>query len=200
MIGSLRGKVLRIDGTTALIEAGGVGYEVEMPVSSLQQVSAKKDGEVFVYIHHSVREDAHVLYGFSDYDSRSIFRTLIKVNGIGPRSALAALSTFDASSLASAVAEGRTSALCQIPGIGKKTAERIIVELKDKLAKFGSSDLNSGDLRQGEAFDEAVEAMVSLGYKESLAIEYCKAAYKSGMSVEDTLKAALALVTKNRGR
>ena len=122
MIGSLRGKLLLVDGVTALIEVLGVGYEVEMPVTSLTKF--QKGQEVFVYIQQVVREDAHLLYGFYDLSSRALFRELIKVSGVGPKMALAVLSTFDVQSFIQTVLSGRSQALQQIPGVGKKTAER----------------------------------------------------------------------------
>jgi Holliday junction DNA helicase RuvA len=200
MIGSLRGKLLRIDGTTALIETGGVGYEVEMPVSSLSAISGQMGKEVFVYVHHAVREDAQVLYGFADLPSRSLFRSMIKVSGIGPKSALAALSTFDPGEFAAAVAEGRASSLTRIPGVGKKTAERMIVELRDSLKNFGTASSAAPQDGAGDsAFDEAVAALVSLGFKEALAAECAKAAYKKGMGAEETIKGALAIISKSKG-
>ena len=197
MIGSLRGKLLRIDGTTALIEAGGVGYEVEMPVTSLAKVSGKTGQEVFVYVHHAVREDAQVLYGFVDLEARELFRTLIKVSGIGPKSALAALSTFGPEEFAEAIAQGRAASLTRIPGVGRKTAERMIVELRDRMKGFAEGLAAAAGAAQAPAFDEAVAALVSLGFKEALASECAKAAYKAGMSAEDTIKAALAIISKS---
>ena len=200
MIGSLRGTLLRVDGNTALIEAGGVGYEVEMPSSCLQALPQDPHEPAFVYIHHSVREDAQVLYGFTDIASRSLFRILIKVNGVGPKSALAVLSTFDVQSFIAAVLDGRAAELQRIPGVGKKTAERMIVELKDSLSKLGSGAAAAAPKaakQNSGAFDNAEAALAILGYRESLAVEYCKAAYSEGMSTEDLIKGALALISKS---
>lgn len=202
MIGSLRGRVLRVDGTVALIEVGGVGYEVEMPGTSLAALPQDPLKEAFVYVHHSVREDAQQLFGFTDFASRALFRILIKVNGIGPKSALAALSTFDVESFVAAVMDGRAAELQQIPGVGKKTAERMIVDLKDSLKKFplsGQATPSAGASKTDAGFfDEAVAALVALGYKEGEAVKYCKAAGSGVNSVEDLIKAALALISKNR--
>ncbi len=204
MIGSLRGRLLRIDDATALIEAGGVGYEVEMPGTSIAALPKDPTSEVFVYIHHSVREDAQVLYGFTDIASRSLFRILIKVNGIGPKSALAALSTFSVESFITAVLDNRTKELQQIPGVGKKTAERMIVELKDQLSKFKDAaaipTVAPASSPNPDIFDEAVVALVSLGYRENEAIKYCKASLPNAKTVEDIIKTALILISKNKGR
>ena len=204
MIGSLRGKLLRVDGSTALIEAGGVGYEVEMPLSALSFLNEHKNTEAFVYVHHSVREDAQMLYGFVDFETRQLFRILIKVNGIGPKSALAALSTFSVASFIEAIADGRTKELQMIPGVGKKTAERMIVELKDMLKGFNvsSSVPTPSTVAQNKVafFDEAVAALVALGYKESEAVKYSKAALPDCADAEALIKGALLLISKNKGR
>ena len=203
MIGSLRGRLIRTDGSTALIEAEGVGYEVEMPESSLATLPRDSASEVFVYIHHIVREDAQILYGFTDLASRSLFRILIKVNGVGPKSALAALSTFSVESFIAAVLDNSSRQLQQIPGVGKKTAERMIVELKDTLSKFSqtpTAEIKSNAESRGECFDEAVAALVALGYKENEALRYCKAVQKEADTAEKMIKAALLLISKSKGR
>ncbi len=206
MIGSLRGRLLSIEGMTALIEVGGVGYEVEMPISSLNCL--KQDDEVFIYIHHIVREDASLLYGFADLASRSLFRELIKISGVGPKMGLAVLSTFDVPSFILTVTQGRATPLQQIPGVGKKTAERLIVELKDKLAKFATSE-SSGNtqvvnkITDSESllrFDEAVGALIGLGYRENEALNYVKKVLdeKPEASIQEIIVASLALVNKGK--
>ena len=203
MFGSLRGKVLRIDGVTVLIEVNGVGYEVEMPVTSLAKISVNE--EEFVYVHHVVREDDELLYGFCDLSDRTLFSELIKVNGVGPKLALAVLSSFNAHDFIIAVTSGRTSALTQVPGIGKKTAERLMVELKDRLDKLPiTKDANVADLNKVSgmaavidniAVDEAVSALIGLGYKETLALEYVNSVAKEGMDTKQIIVAALALIS-----
>ncbi|MGN1281815.1 MAG: Holliday junction branch migration protein RuvA [Succinivibrio sp.] len=204
MIGSLSGKVLRIDGVTALIEVAGVGYDVDMPVPCLG--SLKIGESTFVYIHHTVREDAQVLYGFTTIEQRALFRTLIKVNGVGPKMALAVLSTFEVDSFVQTVLAEQSKALEQIPGVGKKTAQRMVVELKDSLKDTAGSltataDVSSGALSAAnESFNEAVAAMTALGYKESDAVRYVKMALadNASKSTQDIIVAALALITKGR--
>lgn len=203
MFGSLRGKVLRIDGVTVLIEVNGVGYEVDMPVTSLAKISVNE--EEFIYVHHVVREDDVLLYGFCDLSDRTLFRELIKVNGVGPKLALAVLSSFNAHDFIIAVTSGRTSALTQVPGIGKKTAERLMVELKDRLDKLPiTKDANVADLNKVSgmaavidniAVDEAVSALIGLGYKETLALEYVNSVAKEGMDTKQIIVAALALIS-----
>ena len=199
MIGSLRGRLLRVDEGIALIEVSGTGYEVEMPESSLNEIG-KTDSEVFVYIHHSVREDAHVLYGFSDYTARALFRVLIKVSGIGPKTALAALSTFDVPSFVAAVLQEQVNSLIRIPGVGKKSAERMIVELKDRLGRFNSESPSSAAKAKNSGsqavFDEAVSALVNLGYRESDAVRAVSQEAGDGMDTGAIVVAALKLLSK----
>lgn len=198
MIGSLRGKLLLVENQSALIEVAGVGYEVEMPASALSKLN--QEDEVFVYIQHVVREDAELLYGFPDAVSRSLFRALIKVNGVGPKMAIAVLSTFDVASFITAVLEGNARALQNIPGVGKKTAERLVVELKDRLKDFAhDSGSSTPSVNQGtDNFAEAVAALCALGYRENDAVRYAKAVYKDGMTTEQLIVDALALFSKNK--
>lgn len=205
MIGSLNGKVLRIDGVTALIEVGGVGYEVDMPVTCLGAL--KVGQQAFVYIQHVVREDAEILYGFNTVTQRSLFRVLIKVNGVGPKMALAVLSTFDVDSFIQTVLAEQSKALEQIPGVGKKTAERMVVELKDNLKNFAQSAnvqvvSDTSTASSNESFNDSVAAMVALGYRESDAVKYVKAVIAKTPSLETSqiIVQALALISsKGRG-
>ena len=205
MIGSLSGRVLRIDGVTALIECGGVGYEVDMPVTSLSKLKVNENA--FVYVQHIVREDAQILYGFNTVTERELFRTLIKVNGVGPKMALAVLSTFDVESFVETVLQEQSKALEQIPGVGKKTAQRMVVELKDNLKNFAVSTQISANPQatstasSNESFNDAIAAMTALGYKEFDAVRYLKAviAKEGNLSTQDLIVKALALIS-NKGR
>lgn len=205
MIGSLSGRVLRIDGVTALIECGGVGYEVDMPVTSLSKLKVNENA--FVYVQHIVREDAQILYGFNTVTERELFRTLIKVNGVGPKMALAVLSTFDVESFVETVLQEQSKALEQIPGVGKKTAQRMVVELKDNLKNFAVSTQISANPQatstasSNESFNDAIAAMTALGYKEFDAVRYVKAviAKEENLSTQDLIVKALALIS-NKGR
>ena len=204
MIGSLSGKVLRIDGVTALIDVNGVGYEVDMPVSSLG--SLKIGESCFVYTQHIVREDAQILYGFLSVVERSLFRILIKVNGVGPKMALAVLSTFKVDEFIQIVISEQSKSLEQIPGVGKKTAERMVVELKDNLKKFAQSgsdisvDLSSVSESQSDSFNDAIAAMTALGYRESDSIKYVKmvVSKERSLSTQQIIVAALALISKGK--
>ena len=204
MIGSLRGTLLQVDGVTALIEVNGIGYEVEMPITSLSHF--QKNTEIFVYIQQIVREDAHLLYGFHDFSSRALFRELIKVSGVGPKMALAVLSTFDVQSFIATILQGRSTALQQIPGVGKKTAERLVVELSDRLSKFTLKCMPAPEgtmapqAQNAVNFDEAVNAMIALGYKENESLRYVKAAIENNPNAQtdELIVAALALISKGK--
>ena len=205
MIGSLSGRVLRIDCLTALIECCGVGYEVDMPVTSLSKLKVNENA--FVYVQHIVREDAQILYGFNTVTERELFRTLIKVNGVGPKMALAVLSTCDVESFVETVLQEQSKALEQIPGVGKKTAQRMVVELKDNLKNFAVSTQISANPQatstasSNESFNDAIAAMTALGYKEFDAVRYVKAviAKEGNLSTQDLIVKALALIS-NKGR
>lgn len=214
MIGSIRGRVLSVEGVTALIElSSGLGYEVEVPGNLLTKVRAGE--ECFLYIHHSIREDAEQLYGFDSKESRMLFREVIKINGVGPKVAMALLSTFDLPSFIEAVRTDHIAALTATPGVGKKTAERIIVELKDRLSKlhlmerveFKQSQLASL-LPDAKGIDEdpnspavvcsdAIGGLVGLGFKEAEAMRTVKQVYQPGFKSEDVVVAALKLLKPN---
>ena len=138
MIGRLRGTVLEKNAPLLLIEAGGVGYEVEAPMSVFYRLP-EIGTEATLYTHFVVREDAQLLYGFNDSNEREFFRTLIKVNGVGPKLALTLLSGIDTSDFIRCIHDNDSTTLIKLPGVGKRTAERLIVELKDKLPKIDSS-------------------------------------------------------------
>ncbi|WP_312262809.1 Holliday junction branch migration protein RuvA [Candidatus Igneacidithiobacillus taiwanensis] len=162
MITSLQGKVLQRRPPWLWLDVGGVGYEIEMPLSSFYQLPAE-GSPVQVFTHFMVREDAQLLYGFLRLEERELFRLLIKVNGIGGKVALACLAGLDVEQLRQALLLGDKKRLTAIPGIGAKTAERMIVELQDKIGSPGpqsSSGQTLDDPRQ-----EAIAALQSLGYK-----------------------------------
>jgi Holliday junction DNA helicase RuvA len=163
MIGYLKGIVQFSDLDAVCIVVGGVGYRVLMPLPDLARLS-KNGSEAEAFIHTHVREDAIVLYGFSSRDSLSLFERLTGVSGVGPRTALSLLSGLDAETLARCIAEGDEARLTKVPGVGKKTAQRIILELGDKLAKQSlSSGLGSNSV--GGPVDDLRSALANLGYK-----------------------------------
>lgn len=138
MIGRIRGTLAEKQPPEILVDVAGVGYEIHMPMTSFYQLPAVGE-EVVVYTHFVVREDAQLLFGFADKMERGLFRELIKANGVGPKLGLAILSGMSAGQFLASVQNEDVSALVSLPGIGKKTAERLVVELKDRLAKFGKA-------------------------------------------------------------
>ena len=177
MIGYLRGTLAEVLPTQVVVEAAGVGYEVFIPLSSFDKLPVP-GGEVKLLTHLSIRDDAHVLYGFMTDGERDLFRLLIRhVSGIGPKIALNVLSGTTAASLRAAVAEGDVKALSSISGVGKKTAERIVVELKDKLGdepvEPSSASAKSAD---DQKLADAEAALIALGSKPKDAQEAIRAA------------------------
>lgn len=161
MISSLRGTVLeRLADGTALIEVGGVGYAVHVTPKTLAEL--EPTSPAFLYIHHHIREDAQILFGFLGRDERSLFQTLIAAHGVGPTMAMSILATHSPSALVDIVASSDLSALTLVPGVGKKTAERLLVELRGKLSLAVEFQPTSSSI-----VGEVQQALVNLGYSES---------------------------------
>lgn len=182
-----------------VIEAAGVGYDIAIPLSSFVKLP-DEDQEVCLWIHFHVREDAHQLFGFADQKERSLYRLLLSVSGIGPKLGLTILSGLDAQDLAMAIGNGDIALLTGISGVGKKTAERMIIELKDKVvAEWGSSKGNTGQSLTplNASAEDTVSALTALGYKRKQAEDVVRIAAEkcpeSRNSVEDLLRAALRL-------
>ncbi|MDO2947470.1 Holliday junction branch migration protein RuvA [Aeromonas simiae] len=200
MIGRLRGIVIEKQPPEVLLEVGGVGYEVHMPMSCFYDLPDLGQ-EARIYTHFVVREDAQLLYGFNHKQERALFRELIKANGVGPKLALAILSGMSASQFVMCVEREDISTLIKLPGVGKKTAERLVVELKDRLAGWVSHDLFTpaavtlpepvNSLREPDASEEAASALVALGYKPAQASQIVGKVAKEGMSVEEIIRDAL---------
>lgn len=162
MIGRITGTLLEKLPPTVCIDVGGVGYEIDVPMSTLYDLP-DLGARVALYTHLAIREDAHVLYGFLTAQERSTFRALIKVTGVGARTALAVLSGMSVQDLANAVTRQETGLLTRVPGIGKKTAERLLLELKGKLG----ADLPSDPSRPAGGREDILNALISLGYSSS---------------------------------
>lgn len=196
MIGRLTGILREKQPPELLIDVQGVGYEVEAPMSTFYQLP-KVGEEVSLFTHMVVREDAQLLYGFSARQERLMFRTLIKISGVGPKLALAILSSIEAEQFARTIQEGDSAALVKIPGVGKKTAERLLVELKDRLEGFWQpSDLLSSEPANNADQDrqaqlDAESALVALGYKAAQAEKAIKAVTESGIGCDELIRRAL---------
>ncbi|HAT4914450.1 TPA: Holliday junction branch migration protein RuvA [Serratia marcescens] len=204
MIGRLRGNILEKQPPLVLLEANGVGYEVHMPMTCFYELP-ELGQEAIVFTHFVVREDAQLLYGFNDKQERALFRELIKVNGVGPKLALAILSGMSAQQFVSAVEREEITALVKLPGVGKKTAERLVVEMKDRFKGLNGDLFNSSSeislpaaadkTPEADAEAEAVSALVALGYKPQEASRMVSKIAKPGADCEtlirDALRAAL---------
>lgn len=203
MIGRLRGNILEKQPPLVLLEANGVGYEVHMPMTCFYELP-ELGQEAIVFTHFVVREDAQLLYGFNDKQERALFRELIKVNGVGPKLALAILSGMSAQQFVSAVEREEITALVKLPGVGKKTAERLVVEMKDRFKGLNGDLFNSSEISlpsaaekvpEADAEAEAVSALVALGYKPQEASRMVSKIAKPGADCEtlirDALRAAL---------
>lgn len=192
MIGSIRGRLLEKNPPQILVETNGVGYEIDVPMSTLYNLP-DIGAEVFLYTHYVVREDAELLFGFSTKAERSLFRLLIRISGIGPKIALSILSGISASILAQAVSQAESGLLTRIPGVGKKTAERIVLELKGKIdTVVGSADSQTPT---SGAKADIISALVSLGYSEREALQAVKG-LAADVTVNDGIREALKALSK----
>lgn len=200
MIGRLRGNILEKQPPLVLIEAHGVGYEVHMPMTCFYELP-ELNHEAVIFTHFVVREDAQLLFGFNNKQERALFRELIKTNGVGPKLALAILSGMSAQQFVTAVEKEEVAALIKLPGVGKKTAERLVVEMKDRF-KGLHGDLFSGESaftltapntepEGNDAEAEAVAALVALGYKPQEASRMISKVGKPDADCETLIREAL---------
>jgi Holliday junction DNA helicase RuvA len=192
MIGRLSGILLEKTPPLVLIDCNGVGYECEVPMSTFYNLPAVGE-KVVMLTHFVVREDAQLLYGFGSSQERATFRQLLKVNGIGAKSALSILSGLSIDELVQAVALQETTMLTRVPGVGKKTAERLLLELKDKFTIDGVAAMNSNQPKS--ASSDVLNALLALGYNEREALASVKLLDKE-ISVTDGIKQALKLLSK----
>lgn len=198
MIGRLTGVLVEKNPPSLLIDVQGVGYEVDAPMSTFYALPAIGD-TVGVFTHLAVRDDAHLLFGFATATERVLFRALIKVNGVGAKVALAILSGLSSDEFLSCIANKDVAALVRVPGIGKKTAERLLIELEDKVTTLGIGTVPTGttvDTDQQSVRAQAEEALVSLGYKPAEAARLLDKTATAEQSVEQMIRAALRSASK----
>lgn len=195
MIGRLRGQIAQISPQQLLIDVGGVGYEVEISLNTFAALADVKS-EAVVFTHLVVREDAQLLFGFSSADERELFRTLIKVNGVGPKMALAILSGLDASSFAACILDGDVKTLTGLPGVGKKTAERLIIEMRDKVTTLAGEQRPENDAVTANIADDAEAALIGLGYRPQEAALALSKLEDPGQDLEALIKQALKILMK----
>jgi Holliday junction DNA helicase RuvA len=194
MIGLLRGTILDKQPPHLLLEVQGVGYELEAPMTTFYDLPAT-GGVVTLYTHLAVREDAHLLYGFAKITDRDLFRHLLRVNGVGARLALTILSGMDAGAFAGCIQAGDTAALVRLPGVGRKTAERLVVEMRDRLDSLAGISLTPPGSIAARApsspLEDAVTALIGLGYKPQEASRMVRAIDAAELSSEEIIRTAL---------
>jgi Holliday junction DNA helicase RuvA len=194
MIGRLRGTILDKQPPHLLLEVQGVGYELEAPLTTFHELPPA-GGVVTLFTHLAVREDAHLLYGFANVTDRDLFRHLLRVNGVGARLALTILSGMDAGAFAGCIRAGDTAALVRLPGVGRKTAERLIVEMRDRLdALAGIAPARPGSAAArapSSPLEDAVTALIGLGYKPQEASRMVRAIDTAELSSEEIIRTAL---------
>ena len=191
MIGSLRGKIVYRQAPQVIVECGGVGYEVEAPMSTFLELPGVGE-QVFLHTHLVVREDAQALYGFATEREKQLFRTLLKISGVGAKMALAILSGMSVQNFERCVRLEDSATLVKIPGVGKKTAERLIVEMRDKIDKVpGTVTAIPGREAIADARSEAMDALVALGYKPAEVSKLLSQIDIRDKSAEDIIRLAL---------
>ncbi|RJF99585.1 Holliday junction branch migration protein RuvA [Noviherbaspirillum saxi] len=191
MIGRLSGTLLEKNPPQLLIDCNGVGYEVDVPMSTFYNLPAMGE-KVVLLTHMAVREDAHLLYGFGSVEERNVFKQLIKISGVGARTALSILSGMSVGDLSQAITLQEAGRLTKIPGIGKKTAERLLLELKGKLG----ADLGAvGGAPHSDATSDILNALVALGYSDKEAMLALKQV-PAGAGVSEGIKLALKALSK----
>ena len=198
MIGRLSGIVADKQAPDLLIDVNGVGYEVQLPLTSFYELP-EEGQKATIYTHFVVREDAQLLYGFASKQERSLFRLLIKANGVGPKLGLTILSGLNAEQFVTCVEQDDVTTLVKLPGVGKKTAERLLVEMRDRIKDLNiapefmpKTAIESSVLQNSASdFDDAVSALVSLGYSSQQASKAVKAVVKDGEDSEVLIRNAL---------
>ena len=198
MIGFLRGKLVAKQPPALLIDVNGVGYEVEAPMTTFYDLP-ETGAEITLHTHLVVREDAHALFGFLRLSDRALFRSLIKISGVGPRMALAILSGMSADAFVRCIQDNDSAALTRVPGVGKKTAERLVVELRDRLGK-GKGEGGILEMPAAGApadpVEEAVSALIALGYKPPDASRMVRNIETKDLGVEEIIRRALQAAAK----
>ncbi|MCD6060745.1 MAG: ATP-dependent helicase RuvA [Moraxellaceae bacterium] len=195
MIARLQGQLIEKQPPVLVVEVHGVGYELEAPMSTFYKVTL--GAPVTLFVHQVVREDAHLLYGFASREERDMFRSLIKVNGIGPKLALAILSGMEADAFAACVRQSDIATLTRIPGVGKKTAERLVIEMRDRVGDGPAGLPGAGGITLPASPErDAVTALIALGYKAVEAERAVGKLVKDNASAEDLIRQALKGMVK----
>jgi Holliday junction DNA helicase RuvA len=197
MIAHLTGKLLEKNANSAIVDVGGVGYEVTIPLSTFYELG-EVGSDVSLRVHTHVRQDAIQLFGFMTTRERHLFLRLISVQGVGPKLAITMLSGMSADEMVLAIRKEDLSRLTGIPGVGRKTAERLVVELRDKMADLGESKTAAESLPSDGVFDDALSALINLGYQRAAAEKALNQAAKEGteITVQKLLRRSLQILAK----
>ena len=195
MIGSLIGLIKEKTPSSILLEVNGIGYEIAVPLSTSFQLPNVGES-VYLLTHLVVREDQHSLYGFATDEERKLFRALIKISGVGAKLAITILSGTNVNGFIQSVVNEDIDALVHLPGIGKKTAERLIVEMKDKVSEISSDENSLSQNNENSAVAEAINALVNLGYKTKDAKTILDKIESEGLTVEELIRQALKSLNK----
>lgn len=196
MIGQIRGTLLEKTPPQLILDVNGVGYEIDAPMSTFYKLP-EIGQSLTLLTHFVVREDAQLLFGFATSEERTLFRTLLKVNGVGPRLALTILSSIEPNDFVRCVTSHDTDSLVRLPGIGKKTAERLVIEMRDKLSTWQpnlsneTSQTNKMQNKQTQTFQDAISALISLGYKPQEASRAVAKIDDGNLSSEEIIRRAL---------
>lgn len=197
MIGRLKGELVFKQPPHLLVDVSGVGYELEAPMSTIYDLP-EAGHEVILLTHLTIRDDAHILFAFLTEAERSLFRTLIKVNGVGPKMGLGILSAMNPSEFRARILQGDNTALTKIPGVGKKTAERLIIEMRDRLEKTeagaNASAVGTSPASKSNPLTEATQALVALGYKPQEASRMTGRIDSDGLSSDEIIRQSLRAV------
>jgi len=197
MIGSLRGRLTVKQAPVIIVECGGVGYEIETPMSTFLELPAV-GADIFLYTHLHVREDVQALFGFATEDEKLLFRTLLRISGVGAKMGLAILSGMTVADFERCVQREDTAMLVKIPGVGKKTAERLVIEMRDRFDRAPAAAVTKGGIRvvATDARSEAVDALASLGYKPPEIKRLLATIDLKDKSAEDIIRLALRQAVK----
>ncbi len=192
MLDYINGNVAELTPTYVVIDCGGLGYEINITLIDYPEISSRK--EVKLYVHESIREDAHVLFGFISKRSRELFRLLIGVSGVGPNTARLILSSLSSAQLEDAIAAGNVSSLKAVKGIGAKTAQRILVDLKDKIKVTGEALISN--TQASETYDDAKAALIMLGFAAPQTEKVLRKLFSAtpGLTTEQAIKQALTML------
>ena len=195
MIGSLIGLIKEKTPSSILLEVNGIGYEIAVPLSTSFQLPNVGES-AYLLTHLVVREDQHSLYGFATDEERKLFRALIKISGVGAKLAITILSGTNVNGFIQSVVNEDIDALVHLPGIGKKTAERLVVEMKDKVSEISSDENSLSQNNENSAVAEAMNALVNLGYKTKDAKTILDKIESEGLTVEELIRQALKSLNK----